>query len=70
MPKRCSPLTKKMVHDLPAEFCIDFPQDSKEMAFLNWCIIGLQVGYRSCKWAAVKVLKHWTDFPWADDPQK
>jgi hypothetical protein len=69
MPKRCNPLTKKMVRDL-LEFCTDFPQDSKEKAFVNWCFIGLHMGYRSCKWAAEKALKHCTDLPWADDPQK
>jgi hypothetical protein len=62
MPKRCNPLTKKMVRDL-LEFCTDFPQDSKEKAFVNWCFIGLHMGYRSCKWAAEKALKHCTDLP-------
>jgi integrase len=69
MPKRRSPLTKKMVRDLLA-FCKDFPPDSKEKAFADWCIIGLHMGYRRCEWAAEKAPKHSRDFPRADDPAK
>jgi hypothetical protein len=69
MPKRHSPLTKKMVRDLLA-FCKDFPPDSKEKAFTDWCNIGLHMGYQPCKWAAKKAPKHSKDFPRADDPAK
>jgi hypothetical protein len=69
MPKRRSPLTKKMVRDLLV-FCKDFPPDSKEKAFADWCIIGLHMGYRRCEWAAEKAPKHSRDFPRADDPAK
>jgi hypothetical protein len=60
MPKRHSPLTKKMALNL-LKFCKDFPQD--------WCIIGLHVGYRCCQWAADKAPKHPIHFPQADNPQ-
>jgi hypothetical protein len=69
MPRRHSPLTKKMVRDLLA-FCKEYPPDSKEKAFADWCIIGLHVGYRHCKWASEKAPKHSTNFPRADDPVK
>ena len=69
MPKRRSPLTKKMVRNL-LHHCRDHSNDSKEKAFADWCIVGLHVGYRRCEWAAEKAPKHSTDFPRADDPLK
>jgi hypothetical protein len=46
------------------------PQDSKEKAFANWCIIVLHMGYRWCEWAAEKAPNYYTYFPRADNPQK
>jgi hypothetical protein len=68
MPKRHIPLTEKMVRDF-LKFCKDFLQDSKEKAFADWCITGLHIGYRHCKWAAAKVLKHCTYFPMQTIPR-
>ena len=57
MPNRRSPLTKRMVRDL-MEYCKDFHEDSKEKAFVDWCILGLHMGYRRIEWATDKAPKH------------
>jgi hypothetical protein len=51
MPTRQDPLTKKIIRDLQ-HHAKALHQDSKEVAFINWCIIGLHMGYRCCNWAS------------------
>jgi hypothetical protein len=61
MPNRQQPLTKKMVQD--ELLCTKgWDQDCKERAFLDWCVIGLHMGYRRCEWANEKTPKHMADF--------
>jgi hypothetical protein len=69
MPNRKDPLTKKMVRAL-AEMAKGTHEDSKEHAFLDWCIVGLHMGYRRCEWASEKNPKHSEDFPRAQNPTK
>jgi hypothetical protein len=61
MPNRQQPLTKKMVQDELLR-TKGWDQDCKERAFLDWCVIGLHMGYRRCEWANEKTPKHMADF--------
>jgi hypothetical protein len=62
MPTRQDPLTKKMIRDLQ-EHAKDAHPDSKEAAFIDWCIVGLHMGYRRCEWASEKSPKNPDDVP-------
>jgi hypothetical protein len=62
MPTRQDPLTKKMIRDLQ-EHAKDAHPDSKEAAFIDWCIVGLHMGYRQCEWASEKSPKNPEDVP-------
>ena len=70
MPDRKSPLTKKMIKDLII-FTKDHHIDSKARAFVDWCIVGIHMGYRGCEWLSTHKPKHATDFPRVrDHPDK
>jgi hypothetical protein len=66
MPNRQQPLTKKMVQDEQRRTA-GWDHDCKERAFLDWCVVGLHMGYRRCEWATEKNPKHQNDFRRVED---
>ena len=69
MPKKQSPLTKKMILNL-LERTKDHPIDSKERAFADWCILGLHVAYRRIEWCNEWNPSNMEDFHRAKDIHK
>jgi hypothetical protein len=54
IPNRKDPLTKKMLATLANVMAPSTHTDSKENAFIDWCTVGLHMGYRRCEWASDK----------------
>jgi hypothetical protein len=69
MPKKQSPLTKKMILNL-IERTKDYHIDSKERAFVDWCILGLHMAYRRIEWCNEWNPKSLEDFHRAKDIHK
>jgi hypothetical protein len=71
MPNRQDPLTKKMIRTLQ-EYVLeqDMHPDSKEQAFIDWCIIGLHMGHQRCEWASEKMHDNPDNATRAGDPAK
>jgi hypothetical protein len=66
-PNRVSPLTCRMVRSLQ-RMIVDLPEgkvwtDSKLHAFNDWCIVGLNMGYRKCEWAVDTAPKDLASYP-------
>ncbi len=69
MPKKQSPLTKKMILNIIKQ-TKDHHLDSKERAFADWCILGLHMAYRCIEWCNKWNPKNLEDFHWAKDINK
>jgi hypothetical protein len=70
IPNRKDPLTKKMLNTLAKDMAPRTHIDSKENAFIDWCTVGLHMGYRRCEWASDKAAVKPEDVTRCENPTK